>query len=187
MPCATRQNQRLKARGGYTLIELVVILVVLIVLGAALIPTLSGFYSNTHQKVAADLILSRIVEARAKAMEQGVWYRLAVNQSGTTIRLAPDGPDFSTLTPDNPPSLNSKTVEDKLEKVTAVQELEPNDTRTPDNDWLTIITVGPEGITKEQLNSSVFVKEAKFEPIVVQIRGMIGSVAIVPPPKKGSK
>jgi Tfp pilus assembly protein FimT len=112
---------RLPRRDGYTLMELLLVMTILIILGIAIVPTIAGAYGNTRQKAAADLIRSRVVEGRAKAMEQGIWYRLAVNEDKTRIRLAPDGPSFSTLTPDNPPGFNSQVVEDKLEKDVTVR------------------------------------------------------------------
>jgi Tfp pilus assembly protein FimT len=198
-------------RKGYTLLELVIVIAVLIVLGAVIVPTLTSSYSNTRQKSAADLIRARVVEARAKAMERGVWYRLAINEDKTRIRLAPDGPDFSTLTPDNPPGFNSQVVEDKLDKVTAEVIADPNNPQqssgnssggggsaqqttdgnvlsngavAKDGEWVTVMTVGPEGICKEFF-TTVSVKESKFEPIYIQDRGLAGSAAIVKPPKNG--
>jgi Tfp pilus assembly protein FimT len=199
-------------RKGYTLLELVIVIAVLIVLGAVIVPTLTSSYSNTRQKSAADLIRSRVVEGRAKAMEQGVWYRLAINEDKTRIRLAPDGPNFSTLTPDNPPGFNAQVVEDKLENVTAEVIADPNNPQqsggnssgggssqqttdgnvlsngavAKDGEWVTVMTVGPEGICKEFF-TTISVKEAKFEPILIQVRGLAGSAAIVKPPKNGGK
>ena len=195
-------------RKGYTLLELVIVIAVLIVLGAVIVPTLNSFYSNTRQKAAADLIRSRVVEARAKAIEKGVWYRLAINEDKTRIRLAPDGPDFSSLTPDNPPGFNSRVVEDKLDKVTAEVIADPNNPQqsggnssggsgggggqqttdgnvlssgavAKDGEWVTVMTVGPEGICKEFF-TTISVKESKFEPIYIQVRGLAGSRVLNP-------
>jgi Tfp pilus assembly protein FimT len=178
------------SRAGYTILELMVVLTVLIILGAVIIPTLSSYYGNTRQKAAADLIRSRVVEARAKAMEQGAWYRLAINQDKTRIRLAPDGgvggTDFASLTPTDSSGPDSKVVEDKLDNATAEVILDPSDTRTPDGEWLTVMTVGPEGVCKEN-NTTISVKEADYQPLLIQIRGIVGSAAIVLPPKNGTK
>src|SRR5579862_6976343 len=114
-------------RKGYTIIEMVIVLAILIILGSVLIPTLSSYYSNTRQKSAADLIRARIVEALAKAMEQGVWYRVAINQDKKRIRVGPDGPNFSSLEPGESSSPNAQVTEDKFEeKVTAEVTADPN-------------------------------------------------------------
>jgi Tfp pilus assembly protein FimT len=168
-----------------------VVLTIVLILGAVLIPTLAGYYGNTRQKAAADLIRSRVVEARAKAMEQGAWYRLAVNQDKTRIRLAPDnglgGQDFSSLTaPAGTAGPDAKVVEDVLDNASAELILDQGDTRTPDGEWLTVLTIGPEGICKEN-NTIISVKEADFQPLLIQIRGIVGSAAIVAPPKNWNK
>ncbi|HEV3383716.1 MAG TPA: hypothetical protein VG097_02815 [Gemmata sp.] len=201
---------RSSRRAGYTILELLIVLVVLIILGAVLVPTLSSYYGNTRQKAAADLIRSKVVEARAKAMEQGVWYRLAINQDKTRIRLAPDGPNFSSATPGTSDSPNAQATEDKLENVTAEVTNDPNNSQSSntqstfdaqsangsvlinggvavDGEWVTVMTVGPEGICKEDF-ATVTVKEANFQPILIQVRGIVGSAGVLPAPSKtGSK
>jgi Tfp pilus assembly protein FimT len=197
-------------RDGYTVLELVVVVAILIILGSVIVPSISGYYSNTRQKSAADLIRSRVVEARAKAMEQGGWYRLAISQDKKRIRLAPDGPNFSSLTPDNPPAFNSQVVEDTFDKdVTAEVTSDVNGSQSSstqssnssqssndsvltnggvavDGEWITVMTVGPEGICKEDL-ATVTVKESNFQPILVQVRGIVGSAGVLPAPKNGSR
>jgi Tfp pilus assembly protein FimT len=185
------RSPRRHNRSGYTILELCAVIAIIVILGAVLVPLLSNSYSNSRQKAAADLIRSRIVEGRAKAMEQGTWYRLAVNSDKTRIRLAPDagvnGTDFASLQAPEKTSFNAQVVEDKLDHATAELQLDPNDTRTNDSDWNTIMTVGPEGICREQFNTTVVIKEEKFEPLWIQVRSILGSSGIVPAPQNGSK
>src|SRR5580704_2382639 len=120
MICLRENHMRPSSRQGYTIMELVVVLAILIILGSVIIPTLSSYYGNTRQKATADLIRARIVEGRAKAMEQGAWYRLALNSDKKRTRLAPDGgvngTDFASLSAssDSETAFNSKIVEDKF-------------------------------------------------------------------------
>jgi Tfp pilus assembly protein FimT len=175
-------------RQAYTLIELIVVLALLIILGGAVVMTFDGNYSNTRQKAAADGIRARMADARAKAMEQGTWYRLAIHTDRTRIRLAPDGPDFASLPADNPPSLDSRVTEDQFEQgVTAEVIFDSDDQQHQDSaGWITIATVGPEGICKED-GALVRVKEKNFTPIDVRVRGVIGSARIVRPQQNGGR
>jgi Tfp pilus assembly protein FimT len=180
------------ARKGYTILEILLVLAVLIILGAVIVPTMSGYYGNTRQKAAADLIRSRIVEGRAKAIERGTWYRIAINQDKTRIRTAPDagvnGTDFASLTPGSSSAPDSLVVEDKLENATAELIIDPSDTTrtTSDGEWVTVMTIGPEGICKE-CDTTISVKESNFQPIEIRIRGIAASAAVVGTPTKGSK
>jgi len=168
------------ARHGYTLVELLIVLAVIIILGAVIGLTFDGHYGNTRQKAAADGVRARMADARAKAMEQGTWYRLAINTEGTRIRLAPDGPEFASLTADDPPSLDSRVTEDQFEQgVTAQVIFDSDDQQQQDSvGWITIATVGPEGICKED-GALVRVREKDFAPIDVRVRGVIGSARVV--------
>lgn len=175
------------ARKAYTLLELLTVLALLIILGGAVVMTFDGHYSNTRQKAAADGIRARMADARAKAMEQGTWYRLAIHTDGTRIRLAPDGPDFATVAADNPPSLDSRVTEDQFEQgVTAQVIFDSDDQQQDSGGWITIATVGPEGICKED-GALVRVKEKNFAPIDVRVRGVIGSARIVRPQQNGGQ
>src|SRR2546423_12565547 len=74
-------------RRGYSILELFVVMAALLILGAFALPTLFGMRGDTRSKAAADILKARMNEARAKAMEDGTPYRLAV--SGDPRRLPP--------------------------------------------------------------------------------------------------
>lgn len=191
-------------RTGFTIMELMVVMVILIVLGAAIIPTIAGSYGNTRQKATADMLQSRIREARAKAMETGVWYRLAISPDNRKLRLAPDCQDFDSLTAGDARAFNAQVVEEEFEKgVTA--EVASSDSSQSSNavlyqsggtpegstsqqgqtsSWTTIMTFGPEGICREGL-VTVLIKEKGSRPITIQVRGIVGTSSIVPTPQNG--
>ena len=177
---------RRTARQGYTLFEILVILTLLIILGAVIIPTLPSYYSNTRQKAAADGIRARLADARAKAMEQGTWYRLAISDDRTRIRLAPDGPDFASLTADETPSLGSRVTEDRFEEgVTAEVIFDSDDQMVKDSGgWITVATVGPDGTCKED-GARIVVRERDFQPIEIRVRGVTGNARYMRPKNGG--
>jgi len=178
---------RRTSRRGYTLMEMIVILALLIILGVAILPTLGGFYGNTRQRSAADAVRGRLADARARAMEEGIPYRVSVNQDKTRIRLAPDSDDYVGLPADDPPAFNSKVIEDKLDPATAEID-NPDGTidTTPDAaGWVTIAVFKPTGDLKGDRDVTVIVKEADFKPILIQVRGVTGSASVTPAPKGG--
>jgi type II secretory pathway pseudopilin PulG len=179
---------RRTARQAYTLLELLVVIAVIIILGAAVTMTMDGYRSNTRQKAAADGIRTRLADARASAMEQGTWYRLAISTDGRRIRLAPDGPDFASLPADTPPSYDSRVIEDQFEDgVTAeVSDVSDDQAQLDSGGWRTIATVGPEGICKED-GALITVRERNFPPIEVRVRGVIGSARVLKPQQNGGQ
>jgi prepilin-type N-terminal cleavage/methylation domain-containing protein len=175
---------RRNARRGFTLLEIIVVLAVLLILGAVIVPAMSSYHGNAHQKAAADGIRARLADARAKAMQDGTWYRLAVHEDKTRIRLAPDGPDFASITASEVQGFDSKVTEDKFEDgVTAELILDSDDQVHNDSGWLTIATVGPEGICKED-GVMIAVKESTFAPIQIRVRGVIGNAKLVKPARQ---
>jgi Tfp pilus assembly protein FimT len=177
---------RRTTRRGYTLFEVIIILALLIILGVALLPTLSGFYGNSRQRAAADTIRARLADARARAMEDGMPYRVAVHQDGTRIRMAPDTDEYLGLPADNPPAFNSKVIEDKLEPATAELVLDGGTEAAADAaGWITIVVFKPTGDCRDDRGATVAVKERDFKPILIQVRGVTGSASVTPAPKGG--
>jgi prepilin-type N-terminal cleavage/methylation domain-containing protein len=168
-------------RRGYTVLELMVVLALLVILGAAIIPSIAGISGNVRQKAGADLVRARLADARAKAMEDARAYRVALTDDGTRIRVAPDGLDYATTPPDDPPSYQSKVTEDPIDKASAHILVDSEDA-VPERDaagWSTVATFLPDGTCREA-NVTVEVREKTFPPIRIQIRGVTGSTRLLP-------
>lgn len=179
---------RTRRRRGYTILELLVVLAVLILLGAVILPSLTGFDGNTKQRAAADLVRQRLAEARAKAAERGVPFRLAVNTDMTRVRVAQDGDDFAAHPASETPGFDSSVTEDKLDEATAEVQLEEGDERTPDEaGWITVATVRPDGSVKEARHTVVAIRQKNFPPILVQVRGLTGQARTSGPAKTGGQ
>jgi prepilin-type N-terminal cleavage/methylation domain-containing protein len=178
---------RRTTRHAYTLLELLIVLAVIVILGAAVAMTFDGYHSNTRQRAAADLIRARLADARAKAMERGTWFRMAIHSDGTRLRVAPDGPDFGSLPAPDGSYFNSSVSEDQFEEGVTAEVVDTDDQRQQDGSgWITIATVGPEGICKED-GARILVRERDFPPIEVRVRGVIGSATIVRPQAGGGR
>jgi Tfp pilus assembly protein FimT len=167
-------------RTGYTVLELLAVLAVLVILGAVVIPSIAGFYGNSKQRGAADLVRTRLNEARAKAMERGVPFRVAINSDKTRLRVAPDDENFASVTADDPPAFDSTATEDKFEEITVELTLEEGDERIPDSGgWLTIVTMRPDGSAKEARSATISVKQGNIPPLRIQVRGVTGRIQTV--------
>lgn len=175
-----------RARPGYTLLEMAAVLAVLLILGAVLGPSFSGFYGNTKQRAAADIIRTRLAEARAKAMERGTPFRVAINSDKTRIRVAPDTAEFASGTADDPPAFESTVTEDKFDEATVELTAEEGDDRANDSGgWLTVVTMKADGSCKEARPVTLIVKQADFAPIQIQVRGLTGQARTITGPKQG--
>jgi len=169
------------ARRGYTILELLVVLALLVILGAAILPSISGITGNVRQKAASDLVRARMAEARAKAMETNQPYRVSLSDDGSRIRVAPDDPQYATTPADRPAGYQSKVTEDAIEKASAHVLIDPNDP-PPERDasgWTTVATFLPDGPCREA-NVTVEVREKNYPPIRIRIRGVTGATKLLP-------
>ncbi|MCE9567226.1 MAG: prepilin-type N-terminal cleavage/methylation domain-containing protein [Planctomycetes bacterium] len=176
-------------RPGFTLLEMTVVLGLILILGAVIVPSLDGFYGNTKQRAAADILRTRLSEARAKAMERGVPIRVAINSDKTRIRTGPDTEDFGTVEADaDPPAFDSLATEDTLDDATVELLLDDGDDRKPDSaGWTTVATMRADGSSKEARSVTVIIKQRDFAPIQIQVRGLIGQARTLSNAKNGSQ
>jgi prepilin-type N-terminal cleavage/methylation domain-containing protein len=168
-------------RRGFTLIETIAVLAVLIIIGAMLLPSTAALWGNTYQQAAADTLKGRLADARGLAMENGVPYRLAVHTDGTRLRLAPEGADFTSVAAADHSTGAAKAIEEKLEKATISVVRETGDMTggADDGGWQTIATFLPDGTCREG-TVMVNVNQDTFQPLVIQVRGVTGSVKVLP-------
>jgi prepilin-type N-terminal cleavage/methylation domain-containing protein len=169
-------------RRGYTLFELIVVMVILLILAAVLIPSLSAFRGDSRQKAAADVIRTEIATARARAKEEGQPYRVAISEDGRRIRRAPDTEAFAEAGAFNQPGGTSPAVEYEFEHATASRVAEQDAAPLiTTNGWVTLACVQPDGTCRED-TVLVEIKDGDSAPIYLRVRGVTGSAKLVPNP-----
>ena len=175
-------------RAGFTIIELVVVLAMLLLLAALTLPSFAGLRGNAKQKAAADIVRTRIANARTRAMETGVPHRLAISSDGSKSRLAPDVPEFATLAASRYAGTNAAVNEDTLDKATAgLSNADGTDSQgTSADDWKTIATFKPDGTCQEEHDAIVSLHEDGFPPLRILIRGITGTARVLPAQAKGA-
>src|SRR5262249_49163156 len=96
-----RMIVRKKTRSAYTLLELVLVCAITAILATMAYPLLSGMLygkdglsGKPGQQAALDKVRSRLAEARARAMNEGRPYRVAIVPNKGNIRVAPDSDEF---------------------------------------------------------------------------------------------
>lgn len=158
------------------------VIAVLLILAAVTFPSIAAMQGNVRQKAATDTVRARIADGRARAMEHGAEYRLAVHQDGTRLRLAADGPDFADRPADNPPTGSSLASEDTLEKATVAVLADASMGETPadSSGWVTIATFLPDGTCRED-SVVIAINEPTFPAMRVHLRGVTGSSRVLPP------
>ena len=166
-------------RAGYTLVEILVVLAVIVVLGGIIASTLSGQEGNTKVKAAADDVTGDIAMARSHAMEEGRNYRLSVSQDGTKIRVSPDDAEALEQTGDDQqkPFISEKqfALDVTLVPMATGAETAPSDSEG----WIRLATFQQDGTCKEDF-VDFEIRETGVAPLAVQIRGLTGHVTVNP-------
>ena len=164
------------------MIELLVVMALILILGAVLLSSLSGVEGDRPIKAAGDILRARIAEARAKAMDDGISYRLSLSQDGRQVSIAPDDPSKASFASsqtqaDSDDPRSSDNVFPK--GVTARVVTDEGMTSSADqNGWTRIATFEPLGTCKETV-VEVLLSQPGVYSILVRMRGLTGSVQFI--------
>ena len=198
MPSAQRSAKRggnrfvRKHRPAYTLFELLLVLVLLVLLAAIAYPTLDGLLATFRMTEAADMVRANWADARAYAMNEGRPYRFAIVSGKGNFRVAPDSPEFwgggdpPVADSNNPPLV----VEDSLPRGVRFSTPDTYQSASIDQSgdsslppgsvdpgsWSTIVTFLPDGTTKEDVE--IIFTGAGARPVDVKLRGLTGAVSV---------
>ena len=74
---------------GFTLLELMLVLAIIVVVAAVTIPSVTGAFKNQSLAKAGDLVRDEFARARIHAMESGRAYEFVYTVGGNTFRVNP--------------------------------------------------------------------------------------------------
>jgi prepilin-type N-terminal cleavage/methylation domain-containing protein len=163
-------------RPGYTLLELLCVIAVLVILGAVILPSLDGMNRDTRVVAAADMARGWCSEARARAIDDGRTYQLFASPDGRRLRIAPDELEQAEQPAGGqaPPAL---IREEPLPDAVTLVPMQTGDEQASAGGWLKLATFRPDGTCREPA-----VRFELLEPgvtgRVVTIRGMTGAVTV---------
>jgi len=165
-----------RTRRGYTLIEMLAVMAILVVLGGIAAPALRTFTRDSHVKAGGDTLRGRIADARANAIEDNRPYRLSISPDGTKIRVSVDDPMSVAATED---SDEPTVIESELPKdVTVVRDEDAlGPATTDDAGWIKVATFLPNGTCKED-SALLEVREPGSKSLLVRIRGLTATATI---------
>jgi prepilin-type N-terminal cleavage/methylation domain-containing protein len=80
-------------RAGYTLLEIMVVMALMVVLAAITIPSINSLMADARVDAAGDMIRGRMADARSMAMEEGKPYRFGFVPGTGKFQIAADDSD----------------------------------------------------------------------------------------------
>jgi prepilin-type N-terminal cleavage/methylation domain-containing protein len=170
-------------RRGFTLLELLLILAILVVIGAAAYPTLSSMYGDVKVKAAADQVRAAWVEARAEAIEDGREYAFGVEKDTGKFRVAPaiSFVDVADLGEDSaPPYVQEGELTSGI-----TFDLGEAENLKVEGAWTIVAVFKPDGTCATDVEIALKEQDAETAQLVVRVRAMTGAVKVAPKTPEG--
>jgi prepilin-type N-terminal cleavage/methylation domain-containing protein len=161
-------------RPGFSLIEIMVVIAVIVIIGAMVVPTLSNTERDLPIKSAGDTFRARLAEARGLAIENGQPIRFSLSPDGRKIRYAVDNDQFGATGDDNlgdeltlPKTVSARIINDDSGEATIDAA-----------GWTRVATFLPDGTCRETV-VEVELNQPNTYSLVVRLRGLTGNVTII--------
>jgi prepilin-type N-terminal cleavage/methylation domain-containing protein len=163
-------------RPGFTLIEMLLVIAVIIALGAVAYPTLSAMYGDVKIKAAADAVRASWTDARSHAIEDGRAYRFAVQPGTGKFRVAPDADGFwDGSGGDAGGDAPAFTQEGDLPN--GIQFALGSDLPDAGGGWSTVVVFNPDGGCNADVEVTLK-EDDDSTPLAVRVRAMTGAVSV---------
>lgn len=191
-------------RSGFSLVEIIIVLALLVVVFAIAMPYTQMMYRDARPRAAADALRAAFLQARTHAMEEGRPYRVGILPGGSTFRVAPDSDEYWTGSGQGVPSpegalpayIRAKNLPGGVVFAT------PNSAPTPAvNSVNTPPEVDPASIDSSRFETLVVLfsdgtaeqdVEVRFDypgttPVVVTLRGLTGVSTVRTQVREGAR
>lgn len=180
------------SRNGFTILEVVLVLAIMVLLMAVSYPSIETMYGEVRLNAAADQIRARWAEARTQAIEEGRPYRFAVQPDGR-YRVAPDTSEFwsgggtgdaNTVNETDSPPLD---VEESLPKGVKFSDGGLANAGDPGDSggWTTVVRLQPDGSASQDVE--IVFEAPGCRPLSLKLRALTGSVSVTSQPAGGAR
>jgi prepilin-type N-terminal cleavage/methylation domain-containing protein len=164
-------------RDGFTILELMLVLAILVMLAAMALPAIETMYADVRVQAASDHVRGRLAMARTRAIDDGRPYRLGVKVGTGDYRIAPDSSEFwgdsNAATPSEDDTLPAPLIEEGTLPSEIVFQM-VGGARAESGGWTTLVTFLPNGACSDDCTIRLEREDAR--PIEIQIRALTGGV-----------
>jgi prepilin-type N-terminal cleavage/methylation domain-containing protein len=177
------------ARRGYTLMEVMLVMAVILIISAISWPAMDSLYEGVKLEAASDALKAGWSEAQARAVNEGRPYRFSVIPGKGNFRVAPDSADYwlgsnpAPDDPENPPLVMEKSLPKGIIFTPNGEATPPSngDTAYPDNavpsgEWSTMAVFLPDGTAEDDCDVTLRISDSR--PISLHLRAMTGVVTV---------
>src|SRR4029079_17864040 len=182
-----KRTARRLSRPGFTLFEVILVLVLLVVIGALTVPVLTGSFSRGQIRNASSVVVATWTEARLKAMDSGQPYLFRCQLKGAEFQVLSLAEFAEGSAPPPSPPEEDDNVRLRLSKKRlpsgvsfATAEFAPSQqliaqVGSTEGDWSSPIVFQPDGTCSDA--TVLLVNESK-KTVRVTLRGITGAVRV---------
>lgn len=191
-------------RRGFTLLELMLVLAIMVILVALTFPALKAQYKQQKLSAAADTYRAALLQARSHAIDEGQPYRVCIVPGKGNLRVAPDmdsawsGTGTPTDASGNPVFVMEATLSRGISLSLASSPQRPDandDTALPlgtvgSNQWTTTAVLLPDGSARVNTDFStgsavtvggstdIMILRAQGRGLTVSLRALTGETTV---------
>ncbi len=170
--------RRLQSRGtqsGFTLLEILLVLAVLVVITALAVPAATTVFSGQQLRTTGDVIRARFADCRIRAIKSGDVYGFFYKPGGGEYWMAPVNTGFRSLLNGSPPS-NQHLLENEVVFIAGETMQDGRSMAAAENvagEFLTFrpILFYPDGTSQDAV---VIVQSKNGLQIQLELRGLTG-------------
>lgn len=163
-------------RPGYTLLEVLLVMAILVILTSVSLPSLVSMYGDTKVRGAGDEVRYAWAEARTRSIDHGVPYRFSVQFDSGTYRIAPDSQEFWNDASDSEMD-DGKTLVGSLPTGINFEPDKNQNTPMQTGNWSSIAVFLPDGTCKNDATIVVKPDDGTY-PLIISVRGLTGMVSV---------
>ncbi len=157
-------------RHGFTIVETMLVLAVMLIIAAIAIPSIDSMYSDVKLTSAADMVRGAWADARARAAEDGVAYRFAVVPQSGRFKVSPDAENTKADDSGEAPLM----IEDTLPGNVTFADANGSSVEDSDGEYQTLIVFYPDGTAREDVE--VGFRGRGTRTMILHLRGLTGAV-----------
>ena len=162
-----------RRRAGYTLMEVMVVVAIIILAASITVPVVSSMIDDARITASSDTVRAQLAETRAKAMDSGKPWRLACMPGTGYYMLAPDDSTEWEST-DQSVLQREDAIRDTLDKDIVFSSSPGTGAAAAGNGWQTIAVYTYDGSARE--DSIIYFGKTGTPLMAAEVRGLTGSV-----------
>jgi len=174
------QASRIHRRAGFTLMEIILVVVIAIIVASISIPLIQTQLAEARITASGDIVRGKMAEARARAMDEGRPWRFGFIAGSSIYQLAPDE-SSEWDNPGSEPDERADLVRDKLPQdiifaFTREEIMGTDQAGSGSGSWNTAAVFLPDGSAVD--DTTVYFGKAGSSPLRAKLRALTGIVNI---------